>query len=120
MAEDDGDEIRRVEHDGMVEWQRVVDENHLRGVETSSEDGEVWEVGVYVMEYVRDGPLEDELPDLITAALAAVPGVEEAAPEDRGLWLVTGDVDPADLVRAGGRAVDSVLDRTRALYEAPG
>jgi hypothetical protein len=111
--------VERVEHDGMVEWCRVVDEHHLRGIDVSQEDGAEgeWSVGAYVMEYVRDDPLEDELPDLMDAALAAVPGVEEAYSDERGSWFVSGDVDPIDLLRAGARVVDALLDRTRPFAE---
>lgn len=72
-----------------------------------------WQVGVYVMEFVREDPLESELRRRIAAALESVEGVETAQREDREVWFITGTPSGAALVRAVAEVVDDLADQTR-------
>ena len=76
-----------------------------------------WHIGVDVMEFIRDVPLEGQLRTRILAALRAVPGVEEAAEEDREVWMVRGNPSGAALVDAVATVVDDLAAQTRQEIE---
>jgi hypothetical protein len=66
---------------------------HVHGVEASKHMGArkfAWHVTVWVMEFVRDEPLEGELRRRVGAALRKVSGVKKVAEEDREVWVVDG------------------------------
>lgn len=112
------DEVVRV--DGAIEaWERVVDDTDLRGVEVQRDDrGDwTWEVFVSVAEFLREGPLEDELRAGVDAALRSVAGVTDVGEEDREVWLVRGDASGPALVEAVGAVVDALAERADAHLE---
>ena len=105
------DEVVRV--DAEVEaWERVVDDTDLRGMEAQRLDGDdwTWELFVSVAEFLREGPLEEELRRGVDAALRSVSGVTDVAEEDREVWLVRGEASGAALVQAVGVVVDGLAE----------
>ena len=115
-------EVERIEpadEEILEEWSRVTEDPDLLGVSAVRMDnGEwPWQVYVSVMEFIREEPLESELPAAIQAALAAVPGVREAAHEDRETWIIKGDVDGPSLVRAASAVVDLYSPRARKVFD---
>ena len=114
----DGD-IRRVpddEVDGEEAWERLTDDPDVRGVEAVKLEASgdwAWQVGVFVAEFVRDDPLEDELRQGMDTALRAVPGVTDVAEEDREVWIVDGAPAGEALVRAAAAVVDRLAPRAR-------
>ena len=67
-----------------------------------------WEVGVSVMEFVRDEETEAKLSDAVTKAIRRVRGVREAEQQDREVWVVSGlFISGASLVKA----VDAAIGR---------
>ena len=113
-------EIRRVpddEVDGEAAWERLTDDPDVRGVEAVKLGGVrewTWQVGVFVAEFLRDDPLEDELRQGMDEALRAVPGVADVAEEDREVWIVDGDPSGEALARAAAAVVDRLAPRARA------
>ena len=116
------DEIRRADEntdDVVTEaWERVTDEPHIRCVDASYlASFREWQVGVAVMEFVREGdPPYDELRQAIEAALAHVTGVEEVEREDTEVWLVRGAASGRELTAAVAQVVDDRADKLRAWY----
>lgn len=113
--------------DGEVEsWERVTDDQeghvsarliHLMpGLYTEAEV-RGWNVTVPVMEFIRKGPLSNELRARITTALRTVAGVETADEQDTEVWWVTGVPAGPDLVRAVAEVLDDFADRTRVYME---
>lgn len=103
------------------EWTRVTDTPHLLGTGAHKWEGDgdwPWTVTVRVAEYYRSEPLESELNAAIGEALESVEGVEKAAHEDRGRWVIQGEPDGKALVIAVAKVLDQFVDRTRAEYEA--
>ena len=111
--------IRRVPEgelmDGLEAWQRLTEEPDVRGVEAIRLDDAEWPwiVSVWVMEFVREDPLESELRDAMLAALRRVEGAAAVAEEDREVWIVAGTPSGEALVRAAAEVVDAMADRTR-------
>jgi hypothetical protein len=106
-------------------WSRDLadEQREARGVEATKfrDAGEwPWRVTVWVMEFVREDPLEDELRRKIDAALRAAPGVTDVAEEDREVWAVAGAPTGGALVAAVAAVVDALADRSRAHIEALG
>lgn len=107
-------EIEQISND---EWGRRLsdDDQDVFGVSVSLNrgvgDAPFWSVLVAPMEFCRTDPLESELAQALTLALAAVPRVSRAIEEDREIWLVEGDPSGPDLVRAASLVVDSFRDR---------
>lgn len=115
-------EIERIEPEDeeiREEWGRVTEESDVLGVgAVRMDDAEwPWQVYVSVMEFVRDEPLQSDLEVALSAALAAVPGVREAAHEDREVWIIKGEVDGPSLVRAASLVVDRFAPRTRKVFD---
>ena len=105
------------EVDGAEGWERLTDEPEVRGVEATRHDVDnewTWSVGVWVMEFIREDPLESEIRDAILAALFAVRRVTAVAEEDREVWIVAGEPSGEALVRAAADVVDTFADRARA------
>ncbi len=107
---------------GAETWERVIPDPHVRelrgvGSERRREGPWAWRVTVWVMEFVRDDPLEAELRRRIAAALAAVPGVTKIAEEDREIWMLQGTPSGEALVRAVAPIVDDCAPRARALID---
>jgi len=72
-------------------WERLTDEPDIRGVEAARIDEiDGWQVTVWVMEFVREDPLEDEYRQRMARTLRAVSGVTSAEEQDRETWFVTG------------------------------
>lgn len=100
------------------EWTREIAdprESDLHGVDAVKlRDGDgQWQVTAYVMEFIRDVPLEDTLRTRIPAALRAVPGVIEVAEDDREVWSVHGSRSGPALVDAVARVVDELAPQAR-------
>ena len=99
------------------EWVREIPDPHdreLHGVDAVKlrSDG-LWQVSVYVMEFIRDVPLEDTLRARIPAALRAVPGVVDLREEDREVWSVRGTPTGSALVDAVAPVVDELATQSR-------
>jgi hypothetical protein len=114
-------EVRRldpVDEAFAEEWARAIDTPRVRelhGVGAQkwrNKPSWPWRVEVWVMEFVRDDPLEAELRRRIDAALRAVPGVTDVREDDREVWGVEGSPSGDALVSAVGAVVDSFADRT--------
>lgn len=75
-------------------------------------DGQ-WQVTVYVMEFIRDVPLEGTLRTRMPAALRAVPAVVEVSEDDREVWAVRGTPSGSALVDAVARVVDELAPEAR-------
>jgi len=73
-----------------------------------------WRVGVWVMEHVRDVPLEGELRRRIAEALRAVPDVVEVIEEDREVWAVRSVPEGQELVVAVAAVLDALDAELRA------
>lgn len=110
------DEIRQVLPPGDGEaWERLTDDPDVRGVEVARVDeAGGWQVTVWVMEFLREDPLETEVRRRMAAALRAVGGVTSADEQDREIWLVTGTPSGEALARAAAQVVDEMADRARA------
>jgi hypothetical protein len=104
----------------LEEWSRVTEEPELLGVGAlRSAHGEwTWQVHIPAMEFIRTEPLESEFEAAISAALAGVPVVSEAAHEDRETWVIKGNADGPSLVRAAAAVVDRFSSRIREDLEA--
>lgn len=100
------------------EWTREIADPHDRdvfgvgAVKLRSGNGQ-WQVTVYVMEFIRDIPLEDTLRTRIPAALSSVPGVVEVREDDREVWGVHGAPSGSALVDAVAHVVDELAPRAR-------
>jgi hypothetical protein len=116
------DEITRLpdsEVDGDEGWERLTDELDIRGVGAtrSADFGPFqWQVWVAVAEFLRSEPLQSELWDGVTTALAAVPGVTAVHHEDRETWVVIGNPTEEALTSAAAEVVDGLADRSRQHY----
>jgi hypothetical protein len=115
MSDIQVEKIEPADDETLEEWSRVTDEPELLGVGAvrTPDDDWPWQVQVAVMEFVRTEPLESELEAAVSRALAAVPGVVEAAHEDRETWIIKGKADGPSLVRAAAAVVDGFSARTR-------
>jgi hypothetical protein len=99
-------------------WERVTDDPDVRGVDAVRVDeAGGWQVGVSVMEFIRQDPLESELRQRIAAALRAVDGVTGVEEEDREAWFVTGAPAGRVLAEAAAEVVDDLAGRTRAFLD---
>lgn len=100
------------------EWTREIADPHERdvhgvdAVKLRDGDGQ-WQVTVYVMEFIRDVPLEGTLRTRIPAALRAVPAVVEVSEDDREVWAVRGTPSGSALVDAVARVVDELAPEAR-------
>ena len=116
------DEIRRADEntdDVVIEaWERVTDEPDIRCVDAAYlATFQEWQVGVAVMEFVREGdPPAAALRAEIEAALAHDIGVEEVGHEDTEVWLVRGATSGRELTAAVAQVVDDQADKLRAWY----
>jgi len=102
------------------DWQRLTDEPDIRGVEVirSKTTGPwQWSVTVWVMEFIREDPLESEIREAMAADLRAVPGVSRVTEEDREVWVVDGSPSGEMLTQAAAGVVDRFADRAREHYE---
>lgn len=79
-----------------------------------SQDPEVQEVFVCVLEFVRPDPLESEFRQRIVAALRGVAGVTSADEHDREMWFVTGAPSGKSLIEAVALVVDDLAERAHA------
>lgn len=105
-----------------AEWHREIAQprdRDLHGVDaTKWRTGQwPWHVSVYVMQFIRDVPLEVELRRRIIAALRAVPGVTDVAEEDREVWMIRGEPSGAALVDAVAPIVDELAPKAREEIE---
>lgn len=117
---DDVVEIPPDDLDGEEGWIRRTAEPNIGCVEAvrQAADGPwQWSIGVSVMEFVREDPLESRMRAAIDAALRAVSGVTDVAEEDREIWIVDGQPSGWQLVQAVAKAVDSFANAARKQYE---
>jgi hypothetical protein len=112
-------DIRVVATDDGGGFARDVDDPELLGVEVypCGAASWTWEITVWVAQYLREDPLENELRRDVEAALTAVPDVAEVAHEDREVWLVRGGADGGELVRAVAAVVDALAPRAEEYLE---
>lgn len=117
------EDVQRIQPDepGTTEtWLRETDEPDVRAVEASRISGG-WQVGVWVMEFIRADPLETELRRRMASALRGVSGVTAAEEEDRETWFVTGTPSGRALTEAAAEVVDDLAGRTRTcVHGLPG
>jgi hypothetical protein len=100
-------------------WERRTDEPDIRSVDAGylRPYGQ-WQVGVAVMEFVREGDAPYEgLRRAIEAALGSVAGATGVAREDTETWLVSGSPSGMELVAAVARVLDERAGELRAWYE---
>lgn len=95
----------------MHSWELVTPDDEVSGVSANSYQADEWEVWVAAAEFVRSEPLESELQDGVTQALAEVAGVTVAFSEDRETWIVKGTAGGPSLVLAAGSVVARLKDR---------
>jgi hypothetical protein len=111
--------VKQVEpqDDELLEvWIRQTEDNDILGISAVRSVGDwPWAVDINVAEFVRTDPLESELQASIRNALLSVPGVTRVAHEDREVWVVQGNPEGADLVRACAAVVDTLSDSTRKM-----
>jgi hypothetical protein len=111
--------VQRTTEDGDEAWIRLSDEPDIRSVEVIKYD-EVggWQVGVAVMEFVREGdaPYED-LRRGIEEAIRGVVGVSEVLREDNEVWCVVGEASGQQLAIAVASVLDQQADRLREHYD---
>ena len=122
------EEVRRAYPDELDEgvtegWERLPgDENHLRGVDVGSGEGQGepfdWLVVIWAREYFHDDPLGQELQERLERAMLAVPGVTSAEMASWESWYVTGQASGEALCQACADVVDELADRMRAAYDA--
>lgn len=117
---DDVQQIQPLDSGIAEEWIRKTDDPDLRAVSASKlRAGPLWNVSVWVMEFVRTDPLESELRRRIADALSAVDGVTSVEEEDREVWTATGTPTGEALVEAVALVVDDLAPQTReALRQA--
>lgn len=120
-------EVQHIPPDGnrdYEQWQRLTDDPGIRGVEVIHRlktDGPwQWSVTVWVMEFIREDPLETEIREAIAAELRAVPGVERVSEEDREVWVVDGSPSGEELTRAAAKVVDRFAKRSQEHCESLG
>jgi hypothetical protein len=104
------------------EWGREIAEPRMRDIHgvSATKVGRQkwpWSVTVAIMEFVRDTPLEATLRKRIITALRAVPGVTEAAEDDRERWVVRGNPSGKALVEAVAVVVDELAPQTSIEYD---
>ena len=102
-------------------WTRTTDEPDIRGVDAGwlAPHGQ-WQVGVAVMEFVREGdPPYEDLRRAIESALAGVAGVQRVEREDTEVWLATGSVSGKELIESVARVIDERAEQLRAWYHRP-
>jgi uncharacterized protein YdhG (YjbR/CyaY superfamily) len=113
-------QIKPLDDELVENWLREISdpkERSIHGVDATKRRDDVrwrWRVSVWAMEHVRDVPLEADLRRRIGAALRAVPGVAEAAEEDREVWVIRGEPEGAALVAAVATAVDVCAEQIGA------
>ncbi|MEV3921370.1 hypothetical protein [Actinomadura coerulea] len=117
---DDVQQVQPLDSGIAEEWIRKTDDPDLRAVSASKlRAAPLWNVSVWVMEFVRTDPLESELRRRIADALSAVDGVTSVEEEDREVWTVTGTPTGKALVEAAALVVDHLAPQTReALKQA--
>src|SRR5262245_21099995 len=121
VAEHADGTIRREDVEGDEAWNRLTGEPHLFGVEAHRLDQPAgWQVSFWVLEHVRQEPLESRLRSEIERRLRAVPGVAAVEEEDREVYWVTGAASGEALTRAAAAAVDDLEAELRAEYGALG
>lgn len=110
------DGVQQVSPPGPEEaWERLTDDPDVRGIETvRADETGGWQVTVWAMEFVRDGPLETDMRRRIDTALRSVNGVATADEEDREVWFVTGTPSGKELTEAAARVVDELAGEIRA------
>jgi len=110
--------------DEVVEsWVREIEDPRVRqyhgvGAYRTRDEKWPWTVGVSVMEFARDPPLEPALRTRIAAALNGVEGVVEVIEGDRELWLVRGTPSGHALADAVAPIVDEFAPEMKAYVEA--
>ena len=118
-------EIKQVEPEDeevLEEWVRITEEEDLLGVSATrtADDKWPWRVWPHAAEFVREEPLQSQLFASITTALENVPGVKQAAQDDRECWVVQGHPSGENLVRAIAIALDSLAEPLRKFYSSHG
>ncbi len=79
-------EIRREDVEDCEAWNRLSGEPHLFGVEAIRDEESAWQVSFWVLEFVREEPLESQLRAAIVTSLRAVAGVVDVQEEDREVY----------------------------------
>jgi hypothetical protein len=111
-------EIRKItpaDDEILEEWLRVTKEPDVLGVDASKGKHPRWRWQVFInaAEFVRKDPLAARLDRNITAALKGVAGVTAVAREDTEVWVLQGEANGEDLVRACAVALDQLAPEIR-------
>jgi hypothetical protein len=118
MAQVEVQQIQPFDSSIQEEWIRVTEEQDLLGVGASKFDSNTWRVFVNVAEFIREEPLQSDLFERITEALAKTDGVETAYQEDREVWIVQGDVTGESLIQSCAVALNELEPNIRAAIDA--
>ncbi len=111
--------VEKHEENGLIEWVSKTNEPDILGVGASRERGDrYWAVSVNVAEFIREDPLESEFRKLVSSALSRVKGVVSVEEEDREVWLVKGDANGSELVRATVKALQTISPKLRAYMKS--
>lgn len=112
----------RVHHElteGEESWVRTTNEPDIRSVEVMRLEAHGgWQVGVAVMEFVREGDAPyRELVRAIEAAISGVQGVDSVEREDTEVWWVEGSFSGEQVAIAVAGVLDERADVLRSHYE---
>jgi len=75
-----------------------------------------WQVTVWVMEFVREDPLEDEYRQRMARTLRAVSGVTSAEEQDRETWFRDRDTLRPGTDPAAAQVADELAGQVRAYH----
>ena len=112
-------DIRQIEPEDdaiQEEWLRETDEPDIGTISAARID-EIggWLVAIWTMEAVNSNdPLDNELRQRVTSALASAPGVISAFEHDNEQWFVSGSPTGTELLQAAAHVVDDLADQIRA------
>ena len=99
-------------------WVRVLGEDYSRSIKElhsidahrfRNSDRFSWVVGCGAAETIKVDPYWSNLSSAMFAALQELPSVHDVGQDEHHEWLVDGDVDGKDLVRAAARVTDRFL-----------
>ena len=113
------EQIEPYDDEALESWISITDEEDLFGVEANQyEDSEwPWQIGITVMELIREEPLESALISEITSAVQSVSGVTNACQEDREVWIVKGEPSGKEWVKVCSLVLDRWSDSIREEVE---
>ncbi len=117
MAEESIGIDKRTQH-GFTQLVHVTDEPHILGVTVSQEEPQLWVVFINVAEFVREEPLEAEFRSTVERSLSGVNGVKSVVEADREVWVVEGNVQGEELLRATVSGLKTIHEKLKAYVES--